>query len=125
MPMLHYICIAKFLTGSHHHFLLELTSGLNSFLVKKHSPGKGSLRFSTIGSQKKCFPTSQAVTLPKSQVKLNVIHFNSLEQMFSLLSDTTLIKTENLLTTHLHHPPIKIQRNSMTSMMALCTGKLT
>jgi hypothetical protein len=27
MPMLHYICIAKkFLTGSHHHFLLELTS---------------------------------------------------------------------------------------------------
>jgi hypothetical protein len=49
------------------------------------------------GSQKKCFPTSQAVTLPKSLVKFNVIHFNFLEQMFSLLSDTTLIKAENLL----------------------------
>jgi hypothetical protein len=49
------------------------------------------------GSQKKCFPTLKAVTLPKSHVKFNVIYFNFLEQMFSLLSGTTLIKAENLL----------------------------
>jgi hypothetical protein len=45
----------------------------------------------------KCFPTSQAVTLPKAQVKFNVIYFNFLEQMYSLLMDNILMQSDNLL----------------------------
>jgi hypothetical protein len=87
----------KFLSGSLPLWMLEQTSGPPNSLAKLTWEGLLDVCNKRYNFQGKCFPTSQAVTLPKAQVTFNMIYFNFLEQMDSLLMDNILMQSDNLL----------------------------
>jgi hypothetical protein len=94
-PLHMYIQILKWVTSS-------MDAGTNfrsSEFIGKAATREGLLDVlnKRYAFQAKCFPTSQAVTLRKAQVKFNAIYFNFLEQMYSLLMDNILMQSDNLL----------------------------